>query len=212
MKLRKSTLFLFCLLSWQVYSQNVTETFSSRGNVYVQYGKMYFHQITKSGLDTLPILSKNKKFLIYLRCSYNNDINLSQIIRYDLKTSKEKILIQSAEDHPEVSTPISYAKSYEYYFSCLGDISNILLSPDNKRIYFEASAWAVSDAIHYYVFSTGKIYFYHSGDLIKIYPDGMLKIRLAPLAYDKKGNSYRYLQDWLFDKNGEQIRPLSKKY
>jgi len=38
-----------------------------------------------------------------------------------------------------------------------------------------------------------------------------LKIRLAPLAIDKKGNSARYTQYWLYDANGRKIKPLSKR-
>lgn len=211
MKLKFTALLLFSLLSGHIASQNVTETFSTMGNVYVQYGKMYFHQITKTGLDTLPALSKDRQFLIYLRYQKNNGIRLSQIIRYDLRTSAEEVLVQASEDNPDVSTSISYANSDNYHFSCLGDITNIKLSPDNERIYFETSAWTVSNAIHYYVISTGQIHFFHSGDLNKIYPNGMLNIQTTDLAYDKKGNSARYVQYWLYDSDGKKIKPLSKR-
>jgi len=211
MKLRITTLVLISIMLGQIYSQKVTETFLSNGNVYVQYGKEYFHQITKLKLDSLPILSRNHKYLIYLRKRQQQEIYLTQIIRYDLNTSTEKTLIQSAEDHPEVSTPISYADSRDYPFSCLGGIENIKLSPDNERIYFETSAWVVAGAVHYYDISTGKIYFFHSGSLNKIYPNGTVSIQMTDIATDKKGNSGRYWQDWLYDKNGVKIKALSKK-
>lgn len=211
MKLKFTTLLLFSLLSGHIASQNVTETFSTMGNVYVQYGKTYFHQITKTGLDTLPALSKDRHFLIYLRNQQSNGVNLSQIIRYDLRTSTEEVLVQASEGNPDVSTYISYANSDNYPFSCLGEIMNMKLSPDNERIYFETTAWTVSDAIHYYDISTGQIYFFHSGDLNKIYPNGMLNITTTSLAFDKKGNSGRYTQQWLYDSNGKKIKPLSKK-
>lgn len=211
MKLEFTTLLLFSLLSGHIASQNVTEAFSYKGNIYAQDGKIYFHQVTKSGLDTLPSLSKDRHFLIYLRHQQSGEINLTQIIRYDLRTSTEEVLVQASEDNPNVSTSISYANSDNYPFSCLGDIMNMKLSPDNERIYFETTAWTVSHAIHYYVISTGQIYFFHSGDLNEIYPNGMLNIQTTDLAFDKKGNSARYVQYWLYDSDGKKIKPLSKR-
>lgn len=207
MKLRITTLFLICLISRSLVSQNSTETYVRKGNVYVKT----VTKITQLGLDTLAVLTKDKQSIIYLRHLQQQEIYLTQIIRYDLKSSTEKILIQSAEDHPEVSTPISYADSREYPFSCLGGIENIKLSPDNDRIYFETSAWVVAGAVHYYDISTGKIYFFHSGSLNKVYPNGTVSIQMTDIATDKKGNSGRYLQDWLYDKNGVKIKALSKK-
>ena len=211
MKLRITTLVLISIMLGQIYSQKETETFLSNGNVYVQYGKEYFHQITKLKLDTLPILSKNHTFLIYLRHRQQQEIYVTQIVRYDLKSSTEKILIQSAEDHPEVSTPISYADSREYPFSCLGGIENIKLSPDNERIYFETSAWVVAGAVHYYNISTGEIQFFHSGELKKVYTNGNVCIQTTDIEYSKNGNSCRYFQDILYDMHGKRIKALRKR-
>lgn len=212
MKLRLSTLFVFCLIAWQIASQEVTESFLSKGNVYVQYGKTYFYQITKLGVDTLPILSKNRQFLIYLRDQKKNGVYLSQIIRYDFSTSTEKVLVQTCEENLILSSPIAYANSYDYPFPGLGGIMDIKLSPDDKRIYFETTAWTVAYAVHYYVISTGKIHFFHSGSLNGIYPNGMLDIETTGIESDNDSTSCRYWQDWLFDTDGKRIKALGKKY
>ena len=207
MKLKHSTIILFLLVSFYMVSQKVIETYIRKGNVYVKT----VTKITNLGLDTFAILTKDKQSIIYLRHLQQQEIYQTQIVCYDLNTSTETVLVQSSENNPDISTPITYANSDNYPFSCLGEITNIKLSPDNDRIYFVATAWTVSSGIHYYEISTGKIYFFNSGWINKIYADGTLSIQITGLATDKNGNSGRYLQDWLYDMNGVEIKPLSKR-
>jgi hypothetical protein len=193
------------LLSAYVKSQHISGVFQSHGNVYLQFGKSSFSSITKGKMDTLPKLSNNKKYVLFLRVLPKN--HTSQIIRYDIATSTESVMVQANTDYPEVCTPISYANSDDYPFPCLGSISNIELSPDDKRIYFETDAWAVSAAIHYYSFTTKKIQFFHSGSINRIFSNGMVDVQTT----GNDGNG-RYWQSYLFDINGKKIRPaLGKK-
>ena len=200
MKSKISIVIIVLLLSVPVISQHISGVFQSHGNVYLQFGKSSFTPITKGKMDTLPKLSNNKKYVIFLRVLAKN--HTSQIIRYDIATSTESVLVQANTDHPEVCTPISYANSDDYPFPCLGSISNIELSPHNKRIYFETDAWAVSAAIHYYDITTSKIHFFHSGSINRIFSNGMLDVQIT--GNDGHG---RYWQNFLFDTNGRKIRP-----
>jgi len=204
MKSKISIVITVLLLSVPVISQHISGVFQSHGNVYLQFGKSSFTPITKGKMDTLPKLSNNKKYVIFLRVLPKN--HTSQIIRYDIATSTESVLVQANTDHPEVCTPISYANSDDYPFPCLGSISNIELSPDNKRIYFETDAWAVSAAIHYYDITTSKIYFFHSGSITRIFSNGMLDVQIT--VNDGHG---RYWQNWLFNSKGKKVRSFENK-
>jgi len=214
-------------------SQKVINTYIQNKNVYIKFDNGRSSKITNLSSDTLAILSNNKGFVIYLRTKfikYNKDENkyrkeinvpVDQIIYYDLHTSKERIIIQTVDndllsesisnDFPELNSKISYANSKKYNFSNLGTIYKIFISPDNTRIYFETSAWTVSYAIHYYVISTKNIYFYSAGSINKILKNGNLSISITGLESDINGNSGRYEQDWLYDKDGKEIKPLTKK-
>ena len=199
-------MLLFMLLSWHAASQKVTATFLSKGNVYLKYGKKTSHPITKLGIDTLPILSQNKKFVLFLRHLPKQE-GLTQIIRYDLTTAAETILVSACTEKPSVCTPISYANTDYYDFPCLGCIENVFLSPNNQRIYFGAEAWVVSAAIHYYDMTTGKVHFFSDGSINRIFSNGMLEIQTT----GNDGNG-RYWQNFLFDTHGNKIRPaLGKK-
>ncbi|MEI8087129.1 MAG: hypothetical protein WCG93_13045 [Paludibacter sp.] len=199
----KSIILLYCcMFSMHATSQKVTKTILRKGNVYVQSGKNSFSQISKLGCDTLPILSNDKKFVIFLRHLPEKYDYVTQIVRVDIATTTETVLVRACTDNPRVSTPISYANSFNYPFSCLGSIEKIFLSPNNQRIYFQAEAWTVSAAIHYYDMATTKIHFFSSGSISCVFSNGMLDIEIT----GNEGNG-RYWQHFLFDTNGKKITP-----
>jgi hypothetical protein len=202
MKSKSIILLLFCLLIWPATAQKVSKTFLSKGNVYIQSAKKSISQITKLGLDNLPVLSNDKKFVIFLRQLPEKYVYVSQIIRFDIATATETVLVRACTENPRMSTPISYAYSYNYPFSSLGNIEKIFLSPNNQRIYFQAAAWTVSAAIHYYDMSTMKVHFFYSGNISQIFSNGMLDIEITGID----GNG-RYWQHFLFDTNGKKIMP-----
>ncbi|MEI6754139.1 MAG: hypothetical protein WCK78_13355 [Paludibacter sp.] len=202
MKLKTAAIILLLLVSVLIFSQKVTKTFLRKGNVYVQAGKSSFSQITKSGFDTLPILSNDKKFVIFLRHLPEKYDYVTQIVSFDIATATETVLVRACTDNPHVSSPISYADTRNYPFSCLGSIEKIFFSPNNQRIYFQAEAWTVSAAIHYYDMATKKIHFFSDGSISRIFSNGMLDIEIT----GNEGHG-RYWQHFLFDTNGKKITP-----
>lgn len=207
MKLLKLIIMLSCLTSLHIAAQEITGVFSSKGNVYVKT----ITKVTHLGIDTLPVLSKDKQFIIYLRHIQNREEYFTQIVQYNCSTTIEKVLIQASEENPDGSSPISYANSDDYPFSSLGEITNLQLSPLQDRIYFETTAWAVANAVHYYDISTEQIHFFHSGELNKIYSDETVSIQITNIEFKKDETSCRYWQDWLYDKNGQKIKALGQK-
>lgn len=195
-----------------IKAQEVTKTFIKKGNIYVQFDNADSRQITNKGLDVQAILSKNKQFVIGLRIKEDKKdqeqiLNETAIILFDLVTNKEKVIVQGCKFDGSGSSLFSYAESDEFPFPGLCNITNVRISPDGQRVYFETDAWAVSSAIHYCNLSNGKIAFFHSGTLKEVLEDGNLNISITGI----EENVGRYWQDWLFDKNGTKIKAIGEK-
>ena len=212
---RTLLLITLCLVASLVKSQEITKTFIKSGNIFVQYDNADSRQITIKGIDSQALLSSDKKFVIFLRTIKNTKepeegeevIEDTKIIKYDFATSTEKLLVEGCKSDGSGSSAISYADSDEYPFTGLCNISNIQLSPDGQRVYFETDAWTVSHAIHFCFIPNGKIAFYSSGSLNEILPNGNLSINITGIEQNKG----RYTQDWLYDKNGNPVEALGDK-
>jgi hypothetical protein len=204
-----------CLIAQLVKSQEATKTFIKNGNIYVQYDNAESRQLTAKGFDSQPIMANDKSFVIYLRTIKNPTepeegveiIDETKIVLYNLKSSVENVIVQGCKSDGTGSSPINYSDSDEYPFSGLCNISNLQLSSDGQRVYFETSAWTVSNAIHYCFIPSRKLAFFSSGWLNKVFQDGNLNITIT----DIEQNKGRYTQDWLYDKNGAAIEAIGEK-
>ncbi len=196
-------------------SQEVTKTFIKSGNIFLQYDNADTHQITFKGLDSHSMLSSDKKYLIFIRTIRNQEepeegveyIEESKIVQFTIATSSEKVLVQGCKSDGSGSSVISYAESDQYPFSGLCNITNVMLSPDGQRVYFETDAWTTSHAIHYCFVPTGKIALFGSGSLNEILPNGDINVGITAI----EPNKGRYTQNWLFDKNGNEIKAIGVK-
>jgi hypothetical protein len=212
---RTFLLVSLCLITSLVRSQEVTKTFIKQGNIYIQYDNADSRQITYKGMDSQTMLSNDKKYVIFIRTIKNPNepeegveyIEESKIVQYTFATSTEKILVQGCKNNGTGSSAISYADSDQFPFSGLCNITNVQLSHDGQRVYFETDAWTTSHAIHYCVVPTGKIALFGSGRINEIFPNGELNVNITGIEVDKG----RYTQNWLFDKNGNEIKAIGEK-
>jgi hypothetical protein len=212
---RTFLLVSFCLVTSFIRSQEVTKTFIKKGNIYILYDNADSRQITFKGTDSQSMLSNDKKYVIFIRTIKNpkepeegvDYIEESKILQYTFATSSEKVLVQGCKSDGSGSSPISYADSDEYPFSGLCNVTNVQLSPDGQRVYFETDAWATSHAIHFCFVPTGKIALFGSGRLNEILPTGELNVNITGI----EPNKGRYTQNWLFDKSGNEIKAVGDK-
>lgn len=210
-----SALLVSLLLSASIFASIAEKVIVKDSNIFIQDDHGVLKQITFKGQDSNASLAKNKKFVVFLRTVKNTlvkeegdlVIDETAIMLYDLRISSEKTLVQGCKFDGTGSSPFDYADSEKYPFSGLCNITTPLLSSDDQRVYFETTAWTVSEAVHYCMISSGKIVFFHSGSLNEVYLDGNLSINIT----DIEKNKGRYYQDWLFDKNGKAIKALGKK-
>jgi len=211
-KTKALLLISLCLINFSIKSQIVKSTYVKNGNIFIQYDNGNYNQITYQSFDTLPSLSKNNNFVIYLRTIRDSSMSEegnkeTKIMRYNIANSTESVLVQGCKRDGSGSSGFSYANSNDYPFSDLCNIYNLQLSYDGQRIYFQTEAWVVSSAIHYYDIPSDKQFFFHAGDLKKVLPDGNLLISITGIEQGKG----RYWQDWVYDKIGRPIRSNGKK-
>lgn len=92
----------------------------------------------------------------------------------------------------------------------LTGFSNLFLSPDSKTLYFQAEAWATSDAIHSIDIATKKVSFVTAGEIACVVLAGEFQgdLIVQQHRYFVQGGSYDNL--WLFDPTGKELGLVSE--
>lgn len=87
----------------------------------------------------------------------------------------------------------------------LTNFSHLVLSPDNKMLYFETSAWATSGAIHAIDLSTKKVVYVTHGAIACVVLAGEFQngLIVEQHRYFLQGGSHDDL--WLYDPSGREI-------
>lgn len=190
-------------------SDSFSPVFSKSGNIYYRDNSGRTIQITRTGKDSSPVLSPNKKMIAFARignqvipdscdidAKYGNEIWL-----YDFSTKKEKRLVENNFQCDKPKKQIT-------------DPRDLLFSPDNKMIYFITSAWTTSGAVHAVNVNGKHLRFVTDGNEFEI-------VQAWPYKGDLVVNQHRYRfkgdtplgsydWDWLFSPTGKQIKLYKK--
>lgn len=204
-----STLMIFCALSCssKTASTNIESVYSKGGNIYCKYEDNNVKQITYTGIDTLAVISPDKKLIAFVRQNpgiydENNEIMLtdnSEIWLYDLTNNKNTCIILPVNDEAGVE-PENILKNFD----------NLVFSNDGQKLLFISSAWATSGAIHEYSIPSKIQRYLISGNSLYIIPNGKYKDYLVvnKHKYYQAGGSYDYF--WLLDMEGKEIREIGE--
>ena len=92
----------------------------------------------------------------------------------------------------------------------LTGFKKLTLSPDSKTLYFQADAWAVSDAVHALNLTTKKVSYVTDGEIACVILGGEYQGHLVveQHRYFVQGGSYDNL--WLYDPKGKEIGLVSE--
>jgi len=174
-------------------------------------------RITNQNSDTLPQLSNNKKFIVFLRnltlpSIYNDDLDAREpkaIIYYDIESGSEKILARSCYSRDEKADKFS-STTIEDPNYVLCDFDNPRISADDKIIYFSSYSGVVGTGNTNYInIGTWEIHHFGFGGLVELRKDGTLELEVTYNLYAGKDNPRgRVWKTWLYNKKGKPIRLL----
>jgi hypothetical protein len=216
------SLVIFALTGLQVSGQSIVNVFQQDNNIKIQYDNGNIKEIIIAGNGDLIGFSRSQNLILYSHISLKSP-NAGQegagshdqisIHGYNPSLSKDSILFTTCLDGTGGTRP-PYANSSIYPFETLCGFFSPTLSPDGDRLYFETSAWTVSNAVHYYNLQSRKLIFFKAGWLQRVSQAG---VEMQITAIEWKNNQGvvesrgRYTQYCLYDIHGNLIRELSER-
>lgn len=119
-----------------------------------------------------------------------NTVRYIDFIQYNLKNNEESIITETCGDKE----------------GCLSNMSGLWLRPDKQGLIFTGTRnGATFETVFYYNFKTKKLTSLSGGSLYYLTKEGNMVVQIG--SFDNG----RYYQKWLLDKEGNKIKPLSKK-
>lgn len=205
-------------------NSNLVNAFAEDGKIIVQYDNGTSKEIALKD-NTFAGFSQANNIVIYYRIVQKSKIRMKDpegggrdqfsVFSFNPITNEEKILFTTCLDYEDGGTKLDYANSEDYPFDCLYGLERGIVSPDGERLYFQTDAWEVCPAIHYYSFKDNKLVFFHAGWLENVTADGVEVVTTGIEMYENNQGEMeskgRYLQNCLFDTNGNLMKELSPK-
>jgi dipeptidyl aminopeptidase/acylaminoacyl peptidase len=203
-------------------AQAIVNVFQQDKSIKIQYDNGNTKEIVLVGDASLVGYSRTRNLIIYespvqksKTAHEEGSISHDQVaVRcYNPGSGQDSLLFTTCHDGSGGTRP-AYANSSIYPFETICGFYSPTISPDGERLYFESSAWTVSNAVHYYNLKTRQLVFFKAGWLQKVTTAGVevqitsIEIRNNQGNVESRG---RYTQYCLFDVNGNLIRELSEK-
>jgi hypothetical protein len=131
----------------------------------------------------------------------------NQIVQKNLNNDEEEIIFNSGKIS---DFQISNLPKY-YPLNKIYNIRSLLLSSDNKKAYFETSAWVTSDAIFSIDLQTKKLNYITDGSLVEIISSGEFKNNIiVNQRHYQEGGSVLYCDYIVNFNSGKRIKDLKK--
>lgn len=188
----------------------ITTTFSyAEEELTVKDGNIYLGatQITSTNKDRLPLLSEDKKIMVFVRsgsdvvpdeCSQiddSEDKHADQIWIYDVENKKEYLLVASklSCDKPE---------------EVIINIHDLKFSKDMQSLYFLTSAWKDSDALHKVKLNGTNQHFLAPALAFEIVQTGEYQgyLLIKQRRFFAEGERFDWY--WLYTADGKELSPI----
>jgi hypothetical protein len=210
------------LAGLHVSGQSIVNVYQQDKSIKIQYDNGNIKEIIPAGNASLIGHSRSQNLILYTNVTKKSmtagqegseSYDQVSVHAYNPTVGKDSILFTTCLDGIGGTRP-PYANSSIYPFETLCGFFSPTLSPDGDRLYFETSAWSVSNAVHYYNLKTRQLTFFKAGWLQKVNQAG---VEIQITAIEWKNNQGqpesrgRYTQYCLFDTSGNLIRELSEK-
>ena len=183
--------------------------FARAGNIYYVGNDNKTIQLTHRGMDHSPVLSPNKKNVVFIRtstdiiparCGAFSDTQSrygEQIWSVDLNNKTPRLLVNH---HFSCDTPMDMSV----------DPRSLKFSPDNKALYFLTSAWVTSGALHVVNIIGSKPQYLQPANLFDVIKQGKHKGKLVIQQHQYATGGGSYEGCWLYTSEGKKVRRLSE--
>jgi hypothetical protein len=177
-------------------------------SVSVTAGNIVFHplggverRITGGGLDSMPNLSFDGRWIVFVRRTPRDTVNTSLgweertelwVIRAD--GSNARRLLRGREGNAPEST--------------LADFGNPLFSPDGRTVYFASRGWVTSDALHAVEVVTGRERFICGANTFELLTVGRYRGDLM-VGQHRYGTSGSFDGTWIVSPHGKILRQVT---
>jgi hypothetical protein len=172
--------------------------FERSGDIYFSNGSGVERRLTSTGGNTQPTLSGDGLWVAYVHVLKPSapplEFGASELwlTRADGQENR-RLVASSANEDPKQNL------SYQ---------SHPAFSPSGKILYFMATAWATSDAIHSLDIASGQERFVCDGNSLEVVPGGRFSGYLMVQKHKYRPSGPAYDDYWLVTPLGKEIRRL----
>ena len=194
------------------------------GNIYFSADGKNQEQLTNTGKDRSPVLSPDKKSIVFIRKSdrkvylvtgdgdYSTKEHFAdQLWTIDINDKKEKMLVK--DWNPDIDDPNRNLNVPDILTKVISTIydDSPQFSPDGNRIYFRTDAWSTSGAIHSVNMDGTNEHFVVAGNSLEVINSGRFKGDLIVQQHRYFAGCGSYDWFWLFSPDGGKKGPLGAK-
>ena len=184
----------------QAHGQKVSV---QNGDISISSGSAETKTLTKSGHDSEPALSPDKKWIVFVRTipgkkisTGSGEVDFTELwqIRAD---GKEPTLLVRSKESDKMET-------------LLAGFSKPQFSSNGKLVYFLSEAWATSGALHIVDTTNSKEHFVCPALEFEVVPSGEYRdhLLIQQHRYFVGGGTYDWF--WLFRPDGKEVGPVGE--
>ncbi len=190
-------------------AQGIATVTCKDGNIYLTPAGGEAVRLTDSGRDSDPCLSHDGTHVVFVRDTPGVTVdtgsggcNATELCLIDVAARKTEVLVKGRADDDMKKV--------------LAAMSAPCFSLDDKTIYFNSAAWAVSNSVQRLEIASKEVRFITDGDSVVVVPKGKhagsLLISRALIKHDKHGESLgRRSYLWIYAADGKGGKEVNDK-
>ena len=188
----------------RLLSQTVEER---DGNIYFTDTDGHTVQLTSTGLDSSPSLSKDTRLVVFVRKTPSLKIGTGLGYAID----NELWVAHTSGTEPAQRILIGHPGTFHTDGSLLlAGFRHPQFSPDARRVYFESTAWASAGAVWMGNVETGKATFLYVGSSVEVIQSGQYAGYLIALKEIPRVVAGRVERYWLLDRDGKEVGEIGE--
>lgn len=198
-------IFTSFVLLFNAGAQSVSTT---AGNVYLTDAAGKMRQLTFGGRDSMPILSPDGKWIVFVRATSGeaiqtgaDDYKPAELWQIGANGKDATLLVRCRNSKGQDSNDME---------SVIAEFNDIQFSSDGRYVFFITPAWAVSGAVHLVDTTNAKEHFVCPGTGLEVLHSGEYRdyLLVGQHRYFLGGGTYDWW--WLFSRDGKEVGPVGE--